>query len=205
MVQLEGTTTKASTNVETQKSDAFASATITSGNRSEMLEALRAGPHRGERFEIAKGAPSPTQQDMVRIGQAVNQEMASRDIGGRGWTGNLSDANKCGEVNFQAAEALREAMVKAGFKDVRVGQVNSENGNMLMGNGLHSVAVAYSPSTGKGVIVDAWQNPRKVVEVNVQVTRSSGFASDISVNFPSGTPGHREKGYQGTVIDVDLK
>lgn len=204
MVNIEGTT-KASTNLETQKPDAFASANITNGNRSEMLEALRGGPSRGERFEIAKGAPAPTQQDMVRIGQAVNREMASRDIGGRGWTGNLSDANKCGEVNFHASEALRDAMIKAGFKDVRVGQVNSENGNILLGNGLHSVAVAYSPSTGKGVIVDAWQNPRRVVPVDVDVIRSSGSASDISVNFPKGTPGHREKGYQGTVIDVDLK
>jgi len=199
MAQVQSSPAK-TTGAELQpnKVDQFAEQNV-SGRSVVDIEGVRAG------FELAAARTrNPTMADLTRIGQQVNQQMASQGVGGRGWTGNFQDDQKCGEVNYKAAEALRQKMAQAGFTNVRVGQVMSENGNMLTGNGAHSVAVAYDPASGKGVIVDAWQNPRRVVPVNVQVNSSSGLSSEVSVNFPRGTGGHRPNGYHGTVTDVNL-
>lgn len=201
MARLEGTPAKApGAELQPDRGDRFSEQNVSAAGMN--IEDLRAG--RG--FEVAQArTKNPTMADLTRIGQQVNQQMASQDIGGRGWTGNFQDDQKCGEVNYKAAEALREKLAQAGFTNVRVGQVMSENGNMLMGNGAHSIAVMYDPASGKGVIVDAWQNPRRVVPVNVQVNSSSGLSSEISVNFPKGTGGYRPNGYHGGVTDVNMR
>lgn len=150
-------------------------------------------------------AKNPTIADLVRIGEEVNAEMARRDIGGRGWTGNWQQDQQCGEVNNKALEVLRERLIQAGYTDVRIGMANSEDGNMILGNGQHSIAVIYLPGSGRGVIVDAWQKPRRVVPVNVQVHSNNGFTSEVTVNFPRGTGGYRPNGYPGAMTDVNSR
>jgi len=186
----------------------FEQATLPSVDRGDLLlEAARKNPVTNLRKPelVAQVERAATFEDLRTLGAELNARLVSKQIGGRGWTGNIgTDEHHCGEVANKAADELRAMIKEKGYTNVQVGVVLSQKTTdgpigFIMNNMTHAVTALYIPGQTKAVIVDAWDSPRRVLESPATVTSTAKLSTSIEVNFPQGDGSFRQHGYGGTL------
>jgi len=192
----------------TDSINALERASLPSIDRGDLLlEASRKNPISNVRKPelVAQVERAATLEDLKALGAELNARFQSKQIGGRGWTGNIgTDEHHCGAVADKAADELRAMVKEKGYTNVQVGVVLSQKTTdgpvgFIMNNMTHAVTALYIPGQSKAVIVDAWDSPRRVIESSATVTNSAKFATQIEVNFPQGDGSFRQHGYAGSV------
>lgn len=168
--------------------------------------ALRSMPPRTDATTELTNRPTvqlknATLQDALKIANDVKASMAGDGRGGKGWLANATtDNNHCGQIADEAAERIVALARQRGFGNISVGTAQSPDGNMILGNGMHAIAIMYVGGANKVVTVDSWSKPPKVETPPFKVTAEVGMGKYITV-WPTNVP--RKDGYSGSVAPAN--